>query len=305
MGVSFKPTHLSRYKDIAWLFYKYGHSELVNAAGLEEGGGRNGHAPVGPGQETEGVKGGIELARDLEKMGPVFIKIGQVLSTRSDLLPMAYVEALGRLQDRVEPFAFEEVERTLCSELGMRLSRAFSSFDRVPISAASLGQVHRASMRDGRAVAVKVQRPNIRERMVDDLDSLQEVAEFMDLHTAMGKRYEFERMLEEFRKTLMRELDYRQEAQNLRTLGKNLAEFKHIIVPQPVEDYTTSRVLTMEYIEGHKITALSPVVRTEINGKELAEELFQAYLKQILGDGFFHADPHPGNIFWFIRLKRR
>lgn len=292
MSISFKPTHLSRYKDIAWLLFKYGRGELVDAAGLDDGGSHHGHAAPEPVASPEAK----ELANDLEKMGPVFIKIGQLLSTRPDLLPVPYTEALARLQDKVAPFPFEEVEKIVSSELGMRLSRAFSSFDPVPISAASLGQVHHAAMRDGRPVAVKVQRPGIREKMMDDLDSLQEIAEFFDHHTQMGKRYEFEKMLAEFRKTLLHELDYRLESQNLRTLGANLAEFKRIIVPQPIEDYTTSRVLTMEYIGGHKITTLSPLAKMEIDGSELAEELFKAYLKQILVDGFFHADPHPGNI---------
>ena len=292
MSISFKPAHLSRYKDIAWLFYKYGRSELVDAAGLEDAGSHNGHAApkLPPSPEAK------ELADDLEKMGPVFIKIGQLLSTRPDVLPVPFTEALARLQDKVAPFPFAEVEKIVCQELGMRLSRAFSFLDPVPLSAASLGQVHRATMRDGRPVAVKVQRPGIREKMADDLDSLQEVAEFFDHHTAMGKRFEFQKMLAEFHTTLLHELDYRLESQNLRTLGANLAEFTRIVVPQPIEDYTTSRVLTMEYIGGHKITALSPLIKTEIDGPELAEQLFKAYLKQILVDGFYHADPHPGNM---------
>lgn len=292
MALSLKPAHLSRYKDIAWLFFKYGRGDLLKGADFDESPNGNGrHAP--PEGETPQAK---DLATDLEKMGPVFIKIGQLLSTRPDILPLTYVEALARLQDKVEPFDFKEVEEIVTQELGMKLSRAFSSFDPEPISAASLGQVHRAAMRDGRQVAVKVQRPNIRERMVGDLDSLHSVAEFLDKHTDIGRRYEFVRMLEEFRRTLMRELDYRLEAQNLTTLADNLREFPHLIVPRPIEDYTTSRVLTMEYISGAKITSLSPVVKTEIDGKGLAEELFRAYLKQILIDGFFHADPHPGNI---------
>lgn len=292
MGISFQPSHLARYKDIAWMFYKYGRSELVDAAGLAESAGPNGHAGPKPIATPEAR----ELASDLEKMGPVYVKIGQLLSTRPDLLPLPFTEALARLQDKVEPFPFAEVEQIVCEELGMRLARAFSFFDPVPISAASLGQVHRAAMRDGRLVAVKVQRPKIREKMVEDLDTLREVAEFLDHHTEMGKRFEFQRILEEFRKTLLQELDYRQEAQNLKTLGSNMAEFKRIVVPQPIDDYTTSRVLTMEFIRGSKITSLSPLVRTEIEGVELGEQLFAAYLKQILVDGFFHADPHPGNI---------
>lgn len=288
MAISLQPSHLRRYKDIAWLFMKYGRADLVANSEMDA-------VIDAPVNATGDRPKADELAADLEKMGPTFVKIGQLLSTRSDLLPVAYIEALTRLQDKVEPFAFGEVEKIISSELGVRLARAFSEIDPIPMAAASLGQVHRAVLRDGREVAIKVQRPGIRERLVEDLDSLAEVAEFLDQHTQMGKRYETQRMLAEFRKTLLRELDYRQEAQNLITLGANLQEFRRIVVPQPIDDYSTSRVLTMEFIGGYKLTALSPLVRTEIDGKGLAEVLFQAYLKQILVDGFFHADPHPGN----------
>jgi len=230
-------------------------------------------------------------------MGPTFIKLGQLLSTRTDVLPLPYAEALSRLQDDVEPFAFEEVEAIVAEELGVRLSKAFLRFDRAPIAAASLGQVHRAALRDGREVAVKVQRPGIRKRIADDLDSLEELADFLDRRTEVGRRYEFGPLLDQFRKSLIRELDYRQEAGHLEKLRTNLAEFGRLVVPRPVEDYTTSRVLTMEYVSGRKITDLSPLSRMEMDGGGLADELFQAYLKQILVDGFFHADPHPGNVF--------
>jgi ubiquinone biosynthesis protein len=297
MVAMLKPTHLGRYKDIAWLLFKHGRSELVDAAGLESPDAANGHsAHAGRMPKAVPTAEAKELADDLEKMGPVFVKIGQLLSTRPDILPPAYTEALARLQDHVEPIPYEDVEKVVREELGMRLSRAFASFEREPVSAASLGQVHRAVMRDGRQVAVKVQRPGIREKMTDDLDSLHEIAEFFDKHTEMGKRHEFVKVLEEMRKTLIRELDYRAEAQNLRTLGANLAEFDRIVVPRPIEDYCTTRVLTMDYVSGYKLTALSPLIKTELDGSVLAEQLFQAYLKQILVDGFFHADPHPGNI---------
>jgi ubiquinone biosynthesis protein len=290
MALSLNPSHLKRYKDIAWLFFKYGRGDLMRSSGLDE----IIDSDPALSKPVDAAKA-EELAADLEKMGATFIKIGQLLSTRSDMLPVGYTAALSRLQDDVAPFAFEEVEKIVAAELGVRVSKAFAVFDPVPIAAASLGQVHRAVMRDGRVVAVKVQRPGIRESMVEDLDALRQIAEFLDEHTDVGKRYEFSRMLEEFRKTLLRELDYRQEAQNLVTLGANLKEFDRIIVPQPIDDFTTSRVLTMEYVGGHKVTQLSPIVRIEIEGRGLAEQLFQAYLKQILVDGFFHADPHPGN----------
>jgi predicted unusual protein kinase regulating ubiquinone biosynthesis (AarF/ABC1/UbiB family) len=152
-------------------------------------------------------------------------------------------------------------------------------------------------MRDGRAVVVKVQRPDIRDLIVGDLEALNEIAHFLDQHTELGRRYEFENMLVNLRKSLLRELDFTIEANNLHTIGQNLVEFEHIFVPEPVDDFTTSRVLTMEYIEGKKITALNPLRVLEIDGGLLADELFRAYLKQFLIDGLFHADPHPGNVF--------
>ena len=295
MGISLKPEHLKRYKDIAKLFLKYGRSDLVKSAGLEdailqdEQSNGKGDSPTAANAD--------ELAKDLEAMGPTFIKLGQLLSTRADLLPTPYLDALARLQDDVEPFPFAEIEEVITSELGVRLSKAFAEFDSEPIAAASLGQVHRAVMRDGRLVVVKVQRPNIRAGIAKDFEALSEIAAFLDNHTQMGRRYEFERILNEFRKTLLLELDYRIEARNLITVGKNLEELEWMVVPSPIEDYTTSRVLTMEYISGQKITSLSPLAHLELDGALLAEQLFRAYLQQILVDGFFHADPHPGNVF--------
>jgi predicted unusual protein kinase regulating ubiquinone biosynthesis (AarF/ABC1/UbiB family) len=291
MAISLKPQHLNRYRQIAWLFVKYGRSDLVKDAGLEET--LAAEQRVTP---KEAAKAD-ELAGDLEKLGPTFVKLGQLLSTRVELMPQAYLEALARLQDKVEPFPFDDVEKIVTSELGVRMSKAFSDFEVAPMAAASLGQVHKARLRDGRQVAVKVQRPGIRDAMFEDLDALDEIAEFLDNHTAAGKRYEFCQMLDQFRKSLLRELDYRQEASNLTTIGHNLREFEHIVVPEPIPDYSTSRVLTMQYVRGKKITDLNPLARMEFDGEALAEELFRAYLQQILVDGFFHADPHPGNVF--------
>lgn len=291
MAISLKPQHLNRYRQIAWLFIKYGRSDLVKDTGLEET--LEAEQRVTP---KEAAKAS-ELADDLEKLGPTFVKLGQLLSTRVELLPRAYLEALARLQDKVEPFPFDEVEKIVSSELGVRMSKAFSDFDVTPMAAASLGQVHRARLRDGRQVAVKVQRPGIRDAMLEDLDALDEIAEFLDKHTAAGKRYEFCQMLDQFRKSLLRELDYRLEASNLTTIGANLKEFEHVAVPAPILDYSTSRVLTMQYVHGKKITDLHPLARMEFDGAALADELFRAYLQQILVDGFFHADPHPGNVF--------
>jgi predicted unusual protein kinase regulating ubiquinone biosynthesis (AarF/ABC1/UbiB family) len=289
--VLLKPKHLTRYKDVAKLLVKYGRSDLVKQAGLEES------LELDETQLETVIPKAEELAVDLEKLGPTFIKLGQLLSTRADLIPAPYLEALTRLQDKIEPFSYEEVDRIVSGELGVRISKAFAEFDPEPLAAASLAQVHRAYMRDGRAVVVKVQRPAIREQIVEDLEALEEVAHFMDAHTELGKRYEFGNMLLGLRKSLLQELDFNSEASNLVMFAENLREFERIIIPEPILDYTTSRILTMEYIPGKKITDVSPLRFLEIDGPRLADELFRAYLQQILIDGVFHADPHPGNVF--------
>lgn len=290
MGMKLDPQYLKRYKEIAGLLLKYGNSDLVKNAGLEE-------AIKDDENLSRQVKGTAEeLASDLERLGPAYVKLGQILSTRGDLLPPPYLLALSRLQDNCEPFSFEEVEKIIVTELGVRLSKAFDEFDKEPLAAASLGQIHRARMRDGREVVVKVQRPCIREQILQDLEIFADVAEFYVLHTDLGKKYEFDVMVEEFRKSLLGELDYRQEAQNLETLRRIVAEFDLIVVPFAVDAFTTTKILTMEYIKGKKITAITNLERTELDGRPLAEQVFAAYLKQILVDGFFHADPHPGNV---------
>jgi ubiquinone biosynthesis protein len=290
MKLKFQTTHLKRYREIAALLWKYGRSDLVRQMGVDDLFEARAEPKVnGPPPE--------DLANDLEAMGPTFVKIGQLLSSRADLLPEVYLKPLSRLQDSVKPFPFEEVEQIILSELGARVSKAFSEFDPKPIAAASLGQVHLAALRDGRKVIVKVQRPEIRKQMAEDFEVLTQIAEFLDAHTEFGRRYRFLTVLDEFRMTIQQELNYEREAQNLITLGENLAEFQKIRVPQPVADYTTRSVLTMDFIQGRKITALSPLTRLDLNGALLAGELFNAYLKQIMVDGMFHADPHPGNVF--------
>jgi ubiquinone biosynthesis protein len=291
VGISLHPDRLKRYKDLARILIKYGRGDVLAHVGLE--GVLSGEAvpEAAHGPDPEG------LATDLEHLGPAFIKLGQLLSSRSDLLPPSYLDALGRLQDKVAPFSFAEVEQIVQDELGFRLSKGFSAFDADPMAAASLGQVHRAALRDGRAVAVKVQRPDIRERVAQDLAVMTDIAEFLDRHTQAGRQFDFGEMVHEFRRTVLAELDYRREAQNMVRLGENLKDFPRIIVPRPVDDYTTSRVLTMEFVAGRKVTSITPLMRQDIDGARLATELFRAYLHQIIVDGFFHADPHPGNVF--------
>jgi predicted unusual protein kinase regulating ubiquinone biosynthesis (AarF/ABC1/UbiB family) len=278
---------LSRYKDLAIFIAKYGRADFVAHAGLE---------PMPGDSQAATVPKAEAFAHDLEALGPTFIKLGQLLSTRADLLPQPYLDALARLQDDLPPFPYADVERIVEEELGVRISKAFVEFDQTPIAAASLGQVHRAVLRGGRQVAVKVQRPGIQERVTKDLNALDEVAGLFDRFSGPSRNVDAVRVLQEFRRSLMSELDYREEARNLVTLAQQLEDFELIIVPLPVDDYTTARVLTMDYVEGVKITTVSPVERTEVDGSALADQLFRAYLQQILVDGVFHADPHPGNV---------
>ena len=290
MSLSLKPANLKRYRDLLMLFHKYGHGDLVKQAPVIDDPLPHQPAPPVPLEATE-------LARDVEKLGPTYIKLAQLLSTRADLLPQAYMTALARLQDQVEPFSFEQVQAIVSVEIGARLSKAFLEFEPTPLAAASLGQVHRAVLRSGQQVVVKVQRPEARETVSEDLAAMEELAVFLDAHTEFGRRYGMTQIVEELRKALLRELDYRLEAMNLRLMREQLTHFEHILVPAPVEDYSSGRVLTMEHVSGQKITRFSPLVRLDINGDELAEELFRAYLHQILVVGVFHADPHPGNVF--------
>lgn len=290
MKISLKPQHLKRYREIAQLLARFGWSEAVRATGLDELLGAQNpltrHAHPEP----------RELAESLEAMGPTFVKLGQLLSTRADVVPLRYLGALADLQDKVGPFAYEEVERVIYEELGQRVSKAFLTFEPKPLAAASLGQVHKATLADGREVAVKIQRPNIKARLAEDIEVLEEVASAMEAFSEAARHYEVRRLVEDLRLSLMRELDYEDEAENLRQLKENLREYTNILVPQPIEDCCTARVLTMEFIAGKKITLLNEEEKNAPGNLAVAQELLQAYIQQICLDGFFHADPHPGNV---------
>jgi len=279
---------LKRYKDLALLFLKHGRDDFLKAPGASDH-FKPGELDIQRGQAKE-------LANDLEKMGPTFVKIGQLLSTRADLLQEPYLEALARLQDDVAEVPFEDIERIVHEELGVGISKAFANFERKPLASASLGQVHRATLRSGAEVVVKVQRPGIGQQVSDDLSAITSIAKFFHKHSEAGKQYGVLRMVEQFSKSILRELDYELEARNLTFFKESLERFPRLCVPGHIPDYSSSRVLTMDMIHGQTVTKLSGVVLNDINGTDLADELFHAYLYQILVLGSFHADPHPGNL---------
>ena len=288
--MSILPQTLSRYQKFLSFMIKYWNSDLLHetASGAMD-------------EQTAGTLSDYdqspeELVEDLKEMGPTYVKLGQLLSTRPDLLPENYLEALATLQDDLPPILFSEVQEIVESELGNKISKAFNFFQEEPLASASIGQVHLAELRSGKTVAVKVQRPGIREKFVEDLNTLEEVSALAVKHTDVGKKYAFDDVLAELKRIMLHELDYLREANNLVTLGTNLKSFRRIVVPQPVPDYTTSKVLTMEYVEGEKITSISPFRMIEEDYVDLVDDFIEAYLQQIVTDGFVHADPHPGNV---------
>ena len=283
------PGNTSRYAALVRLLLRHGRSDLVSGADLDEYRVED-TTDVGDRDQAEA------FAADLESMGPTYVKLGQLLSTRFDLLPSAYTDALARLQDTVEPFPVEQVKEIIEAELDMSVRHLFEDFEDEPLAAASLGQVHRATLPGGRKVVVKVQRPDVRETVRDDMDVLTRLAELADAKTQLGRRYGFSQLLRQFQRSLTDELDYRRELRNLVKLRELTADHDLLVVPEPIPSHSTSRVLTMERIEGTKVTDVGPLGLMDYDTTAIADQLFKAYLQMILDDGFLHADPHPGNL---------
>ena len=290
------PKHLPRLASTLGLFTNYGLRDFANRQGLLNLDGANLAQTDGSG-DGESAEKAKAFREKLVELGPAYIKLGQVLSTRPDLLPRQYIEELEHLQDAVPPMPYEVVETTIEAELGARISKLFASFESEPLGSASLGQVHAAELRDGRSVVVKVQRPNLREQLSDDIEYFRQLATFLTAHTAAGSRVDLVGVVQQVERALVDELDYRTEARNAAAFRKSLATFPHILIPRVIDAYTTHKVLTTERINGVKIDAIPPISRIEFDFSGLAEEFAQAYLHQITDSGHFHADPHPGNVF--------
>jgi len=289
------PKHLPRLVSTVRLFTNYGLRDFANRQGLLSlnGDGLDDQTTV----EGDTRVKATAFRERLVELGPAYIKLGQVLSTRPDLLPKPYIEELVHLQDDVPPMSFDDVEKTIEEELHSRISKLFESFEAEPLGSASLGQVHAAVLRDGRDVVVKVQRPNLREQLSEDLEYFRELATFLTEHTSAGSRVDLVGVVQQVERALADELDYRTEARNAAQFRLALATFPHILIPRVIDAYTTHRVLTTERIRGVKIGDIPAISRIDYDFGILAEEFSHAYLQQITDSGHFHADPHPGNVF--------
>ena len=318
MSLALSPTNLKVYRDILGLVWRHGNREALDAIGIGK--------LVDKVREDD-APGPADLAKDLEKLGPTYIKIGQILSTQLNVLPPAYMEAMARLQDHVEPLPPEVIHGLIEDAFGRPTSEVYAEFDDEPLGSASISQVHRAVTHGGEVVAVKVQRPKAKRQIARDFGALAHVAETIDglTHT----RYELEVMLEHTRGQLELELDFNKEAANLQRMGNLLRGTPEIRVPKAYLNLSTERVLTMEFISGDTVMDAKDRLRaggrpedretevreaavevgpvgagvaavsersTAVNGPELAQVIFKTYLEHILIEGFFHGDPHPGNV---------
>lgn len=292
---------LGKLGAIVRLVARHGGSGLFARGGadqflVDEGADAAPDAPAARRAAADAPAGPERLASDLEALGPTFIKLGQLLSTRFDLLPPAYTAALARLQDAVEPVAADEVRAIIEDDLGARVRDLFSSFDDEPLASASLGQVHRATTVTGRDVVVKVLRPGVREVVRDDMELLGQLAGLVDERTPAGARVGTARLLAQFRRSMADELDYRKELANLQRFRELAADEDSLLVPEPFPAFSSSRVLTMEFVPGRKVTDVGPLGLLDIDGPDLAESMFRFMLRTLLGEGLLHADPHPGNL---------
>jgi ubiquinone biosynthesis protein len=288
--------HINRYREVASVLARHGFGLILEEMGLvnllsfpkrlfriEE--------------EADPQTLGERLRTALEELGPTFVKMGQIASTRPDILPDYLIYELEKLQDQVPPFTFSEASKIIEAELGATPREIFEVFDPTPIAAASIGQVHHAVLKSGEEVAVKVQRPMIAQVIETDLEILQDLAGLAERRIEWAKLYHVQEMADEFARSLRSELDYNIEGRNAEKIGKQFAGDSSIRIPKVYWKYSKKRVLTLEFIRGIKLSQIENLETLGYSRKLLSENLIKAMFKQILLEGFFHGDPHPGNIF--------
>ncbi|MDM9585916.1 MULTISPECIES: AarF/ABC1/UbiB kinase family protein [unclassified Nostoc] len=247
-------------------------------------------------QTTRRKTQAVWIRNTLLDLGPTFIKVGQLFSTRADIFPGEYVEELAKLQDKVPAFSYEQVEAIVEKELGKKIPELFHNFEPIPLAAASLGQVHKAVLHTGESVVVKVQRPGLKKLFEIDLQILKGITRYFQNHPKWGRGRDWLGIYEECCRILWEEIDYLNEGRNADTFRRNFRGYDWVNVPRIYWRYATSRVLTLEYLPGIKISQYEALEAAGLDRKAIARQGAQAYLLQLLNSGFFHADPHPGNI---------
>jgi ubiquinone biosynthesis protein len=290
--------HLNRYRQILAVLFKYGFGDLLEMLKIDQ--------YIEVGLQMISRKGATRVERlnrpqrlrmAFEELGPTYIKLGQILSTRPDLVPMEYIEELSKLQDKIPAFPFEAARKVILSEFGIGPDELFDSLEEEPFGSASIGQVHRAVLKDGEAVAVKIQRPGIRKIIEVDLEIMLHLATLAERHIEELSLHRPVKIVEEFARTLEKEIDYKNEATNMERVARHFLDDPHVYIPKVYRETTTTRVLTTEYIEGIKISDIDRLEAAGLDREILTARGADLVLKQIFVHGFFHADPHPGNIF--------
>ncbi|GBF72144.1 hypothetical protein PA598K_00381 [Paenibacillus sp. 598K] len=285
--------HLQRYRTIAAAFARNGLGYVSQEMGISD---KLTFRKREEGRELHSKSIGERIRLLLEELGPTFVKLGQIASTRPDLLPADILAELEHLQDHVPPFGYAEAAAILAEELGAPIDQLFRSFPELPIASASIGQVYHAELKDGTQVAVKVQRPNIHSSVETDLEILADLARMAEHRLEWARNYRVRDIIDELAKALRGEMDYTTEARNTERFVEQAKSLKHIRVPEVHWDYSTKRVLTMAYIEGIKLSQHQLLDEAGLDRAKLAERFATVILHQVLMEGLFHGDPHPGNV---------
>jgi ubiquinone biosynthesis protein len=290
--------HLKRYQQVLGVLFKYGFGDLLDTLKVEQ------YLEVG--RQWISKKDHVQIDKltraertrlALQELGPTFIKLGQILSTRPDLIPLSYVQELSKLQDNVSQFSYDEVREIVKSETGRYPEDLFRHFETSPLAAASIGQVHRAQLMENDQVVVKVQRPGIRKIIEVDLEIMFHLAGLMERHLEEAKLFRPARILDEFANSLEKEIDYTLEASNIENFARQFMDDETVYIPRVYRELSTQRVLTMEYVEGIKASDLEGLQQAGYDLAEIARRGANSMMRQVFVHGYFHADPHPGNLF--------
>ena len=291
-----KPRNIKRKAYIAKVLAKHGFGLLVVQLGLGRlvpfHWGILGHT-----KRKEPYSGAEHLRMAFEELGATFIKLGQILSTRPDILSDEYIKELTKLQDKIPPCPFEKIKKQIEEELGRKINEVFEYFEEIPIASASIGQVHRAKLKDGKLVAVKVQKPGIERQIREDLEIIEEIVNQVSGRIEIARKVDIQSFFDEFAYIIRCELDYIREGRNAETFKENFREDKDVYIPEVLWEYTTKKVLTMEYVEGIKIDDVEILKKKGYQPKDVARKGVDIFMRMIFRDGFFHGDPHPGNFF--------